>query len=85
MNHTDAETVANMDDRGGGFVRALARAMQLADPDNLDRIKAAFPEIIERYRPCAEIETPPAITARVIVPGAGSWPQSAALCKGGEK
>jgi hypothetical protein len=69
MNATDFNTVANMGDMGGGFVRALARAMQLADPDNLERIKAAFPEIIERYRPASAIVTPPPITASVTQQG----------------
>ncbi|MGK3946829.1 hypothetical protein ABK046_51750, partial [Streptomyces caeruleatus] len=35
--------------RGGAFVQSLARCMSLADDQNLDRIMAAFPEIMERY------------------------------------
>jgi hypothetical protein len=47
MNHKDAQTVANMDDHGGSFVRALARAMQLADPDNLPPPEVIAQEIVD--------------------------------------
>ena len=65
MNATDFETVQNMILQGGNFARYLGRAMQAADPDNLERVKAAFPDIIERYRPCEGIRVPQ-ITASVM-------------------
>jgi len=43
------EIIAQMELRGGNFVQKLAAAMRAADTENLERIKAAFPEIIERY------------------------------------
>lgn len=49
------ETLFQMDKYGGNFVRKLADAMRAADPENLERIKAAFPEIIQRYEALAEI------------------------------
>jgi hypothetical protein len=35
---------------GGGFVHLLGRAFCAADPDNRDRILAAFPEYFEKYK-----------------------------------
>jgi len=43
------DTLCEMEQHGGGFVRALATAYRFADPDNRRRIKSAFPEIWERY------------------------------------
>lgn len=39
----------NMEQYGGGFASALAVAMARADSHNLQRIVAAFPDLIERY------------------------------------
>jgi len=43
------EVISQMRLRGGSFVQALAEAMFVADGENMGRILAAFPEIIERY------------------------------------
>ena len=47
----DAITIQSMAYSGGSFVKSLAAACYRADADNLNRIKAAFPEIWEKYRP----------------------------------
>lgn len=44
MTAQDQVTIAMMEKFGGGFVRALAAALRMADHENLQRIKAAFPE-----------------------------------------
>ena len=38
-----------MRERGGSFDQAIGKALQVADHDNLNRLKSAFPELIERY------------------------------------
>jgi hypothetical protein len=43
--------------RGGSFVKALAETYVLADPDNRERIKDAFPEYWMRYLQIA-LDTP---------------------------
>lgn len=58
MTTTDARTIQNMRDSGGSFVKALAGAMGCADTDNLARIKAAFPEIMDRYAPTPFLDDP---------------------------
>jgi len=39
----------NMERYGGGFVSALAVAMQKADQNNLRLLTNAFPELMEEY------------------------------------
>lgn len=39
----------NMRRYGGNFVAKLADAMVAADPQNYQRLCAAFPEIVEQY------------------------------------
>jgi hypothetical protein len=34
---------------GGSFVKALAMAARAADPTNLAKLKAAFPDYFEKY------------------------------------
>jgi phage gp37-like protein len=46
----DLAVIAEMQRTGGGFVKALGTAAGKADPENLRRIKAAFPEIWETYQ-----------------------------------
>lgn len=41
--------IAAMEQHGGSFVQALARAYRVADDDNRRRIREAFPEIWRRY------------------------------------
>ena len=41
--------IANMERYGGNFTSRLAQAMIAADPENFQRLCAAFPEIVEQY------------------------------------
>jgi hypothetical protein len=50
----DYEIVAAMGIYGGSFAKALAAAANCADPDNLARLKAAFPELWDDYHDKAE-------------------------------
>lgn len=50
MSEEDLETIAQMEDRGGSFVKALANAARFADPDNLEIIKVAFAGYWQTYR-----------------------------------
>lgn len=43
---------------GGSFVKALAEAARCADPQNLERLQNAFPEIWQRYAALAKSEAP---------------------------
>ena len=43
MNTNDLMTIRAMGERGGSFVQAMAHAALLADPENLARLKTAFP------------------------------------------
>ena len=42
--------------KGGEFVRSLSQTLGAADPDNRERLMAAFPEIIAKYDSLATIE-----------------------------
>lgn len=53
MTEKDHQTVAAMEMYGGHFVRALARLCHHADDINLAKIKAAWPEVWERYEELA--------------------------------
>ena len=44
-------TLATMSILGCGFVQAMAIAMYRADPENLQRLQDAFPELAWRYGP----------------------------------
>lgn len=46
---SDLDVIAAMESFGGSFVRSLAQAFRLADADNRERIKTAFPEVWEKY------------------------------------
>ena len=46
----DLRTMAAMVQHGGSFAAALGRAAQLADQDNLETIKEAFPELWDSYK-----------------------------------
>lgn len=48
-NDRDLYTIDAMEKWGGSFVAALGRAARRADPDNLERIKKAFPEYWADY------------------------------------
>ncbi len=49
MTLADLQTIEAMHQRGGNFARALAHAAAAADPDNLQKIKATWPDLWERY------------------------------------
>jgi hypothetical protein len=49
MSRADFKVIENMHLFGGSFVYALARAATKADPENLAKIKAAWPELWEKY------------------------------------
>ena len=51
---TDSEVLDAMKSHGGGFVKSLAAAANLADPENLGRIRAAFPDYWRDYTVMAE-------------------------------
>ena len=57
---TDNEIVSAMVVYGGGFVKSLAESFRRADEINFARLKAAFPDLWEKYtrlavaRPLAE-------------------------------
>lgn len=51
---TDWDVVRTMERFGGGFVRALADACHRADPENLAKIKATWPELWAEYAEMAE-------------------------------
>jgi hypothetical protein len=53
MNITDSQIMHAMASNGGGFASALAQAAFRADPENLARIKAAFPELWATYAEAA--------------------------------
>ena len=42
---------------GGSFARALAQAARFADPENLKRIKATWPELWAKYSAMAQEES----------------------------
>ena len=42
--------------KGGEFVRSLSQTLGAADPENRERLMAAFPEIIAKYDNFATIE-----------------------------
>jgi hypothetical protein len=55
MIDSDRDVVEAMIRSGGSFVRALGLAAQLADDENLARIKGAFPHYWKTYSETAEL------------------------------
>ena len=45
----DHRIVEAMSKYGGSFAKAIAKAALLADENNYNKLKAAFPELWERY------------------------------------
>jgi hypothetical protein len=43
------DTLTRMINYGGHFARAIAQAWLVADPDNRERLEAAFPDLFARY------------------------------------
>jgi len=54
MNEDDTMVALAMINYGGSFVNALGNAVRYADPDNLARLKAAFPHYWKQYRVIAQ-------------------------------
>lgn len=54
MTDADLKIIEAMEKYGGSFVAAIAQAAKRADRTNFARLKAAFPEIWERYAEMAE-------------------------------
>lgn len=52
---TDYEIVNAMERYGGSFARAIAQAATYADPDNLMRLKLAFPKLWSEYTEMARL------------------------------
>lgn len=52
-------TIDNMLTKGGRFVKQLAHTWLAADPQNQSKLRAAFPEIFNRYTPEVEQATKP--------------------------
>ncbi len=52
---SDWEIVRTMAKYGGSFARAIAEAADKADPDNLARLKTAFPELWVEYADLARL------------------------------
>jgi hypothetical protein len=45
----DRQILEAMSRYGGSFVQALARAAERADPVNLGKLRAAFPDVWQEY------------------------------------
>ena len=52
---TDWEVVKAMSVYGGSFVQVLAELCNKADPENLKRIKATWPEYWQEYAEMSEL------------------------------
>lgn len=52
---TDYAVVCAMERFGGSFVRALAQCFTCADPTNIAKLKAAFPEYWAEYAETARL------------------------------
>ncbi len=61
---TDLEIIDAMATYGGSFSQVLAQACYCADPNNLERIKAAFPELWAEYAELAQARREADATAR---------------------
>lgn len=49
MTNREAEIIEMMKKHGGAFVQSLARAFELADPDNFTKLKNCFRIIWNEY------------------------------------
>ena len=49
MTTQDLRIIDAMSQYGGSFAKAIANAAKLADNDNYNKLKQAFPELWERY------------------------------------
>lgn len=53
---SDMDVLHIMQRYGGSFASALAKAWQVADRDNQNRLKAAFGDLLAEYRELAEMK-----------------------------
>lgn len=51
---SDNAIILAMETHGGAFVKRLAAAWRVADPENKQRIKATWPEYWEKYAAIVE-------------------------------
>lgn len=51
MTDIKCETLQNMLTYGGSFAHYLAKAWQVADSGNDEKLTEAFPELLERFHP----------------------------------
>jgi hypothetical protein len=58
MTPISIPTIEAMENFGGSFVVALAKAIRCADSENVERIKRTWPEIITRYEQMAATQQP---------------------------
>ena len=49
MTIQDFRIIDAMSQYGGSFAKAIANAAKVADSDNYNKLKQAFPELWERY------------------------------------
>lgn len=49
MTTQDSRIVDAMSQYGGSFAKAIANAAKVADSDNYNKLKQAFPELWKRY------------------------------------
>jgi len=52
---SDGQVINAMHLFGGSFVRSLSTTLSLADPENLARLKAAFPRLWNEYADLARL------------------------------
>jgi hypothetical protein len=50
MNPDERAIIVEMENIGGSFIRALAAAYRLADPENRARIRSTWPEAWAKYQ-----------------------------------
>lgn len=71
---TDYEIVDAMIQFGGGFVQALGRLFYLADAQNQDRLKKAFPEYWAKYKDLATLKAQKGAIETEIAKAEGTTP-----------
>ena len=64
----DQGTFDAMTRHGGSFVKKLAEAWRLADPENSARLIRAFPEYFEQYRVWADEDRARAMIEKAVAP-----------------
>jgi hypothetical protein len=81
MEHDERlKMVATMKRYGGSFVVALSECFVRADANNLQRLYAAFPEIVNHYREMAKANPIQRVADKVFCPACGCKLSSGGLC-----